>query len=129
MFMGRLTDKISRPKWLLIINAIIWNFCLGLEGFATSFGTLVWPRIIFAISSTASDTVGYMFIATFFTHDQRGTANTIFLLSIFIGSALAATSILIVPALGWQGTFFAFGAVGLVVTIICSFFLLDPQKS
>ena len=63
---GRLTDKISSPKWLFLAASLVWNLATAMNGIATSFAGLIWPRVIFAVVSSVLDTTAFMFIAAFF---------------------------------------------------------------
>jgi predicted MFS family arabinose efflux permease len=69
-----------------------------------------------------------MFIATFFSHEKRGVASSVFTLAIYWGSGLATASILGVIFLGWRVTFFLFGGVGLVVTLIAIPFVGEADR-
>lgn len=63
---GKLVDNISSPKWLLLAGSLIWNVANALTGIATNFAGLIWPRVIFAVSSSVLDTTAFMMIAAFF---------------------------------------------------------------
>jgi MFS family permease len=59
-----------------------------------------------------------MFIASFFAQDRRAMASSVFTLSIYFGSAIAAVSIVSVMGIGWRATFLLFGGVGFVLTLL-----------
>ena len=120
---GYIADRISRPKEFLLIWAIVRNFATLVLGFASSFPTLLFPRVLFAISSCALDPVAFMAIAAYFPQNKRGIAMWSFLLSIYIGAALAALSIIVLSYLGWRFTFGLYGVFGILVTILAGWLL------
>jgi len=49
-------------------------------------------------------------------------------MSIYIGSALAAFSIVVLILVGWRGTFGVYGAVGILITLIGIVFIKNPPR-
>jgi len=52
IFSGVLVDKYSR-KWILVIAGVLWSLLTITQSFTTSFLTIIFPRILMEIATTA----------------------------------------------------------------------------
>jgi predicted MFS family arabinose efflux permease len=96
LLIGRYTDSLRRPELVLLISSILANVSLAFEAAATSFWTLLYPRILFSIFSAGVNNTGYYLIGHYFKQNQRAFAMAIYNMSIFAGSALSSISLLLI---------------------------------
>jgi len=119
-------DKLSRLKWFIIINSIGIALATGLNALATQFWGLLYPRCILACFSAGIDPASIKLISYGFPSQMRGTALGFYLASIYIGSALASSTVILAIELGWRLSFVIIALLGLCVSVI-GIFLIDNQ--
>ena len=73
---GKISDSVNRKIFLGIVLAVA-SLTMGISGLTTSFGMLVFMRVIHAMANTASNPLSFSLVADYFPPDKRGTANSL----------------------------------------------------
>ena len=95
IFAGVISDKVNR-KIFIGISAILWSSCTFLTGWIDSFVLLFAFRFLLGLFESAFNPCAYSIIADYFHPSNRGTANSILNLGIYLGGALSSLSTLII---------------------------------
>lgn len=111
---------------LAVVGWALASFASGLAGTAGSaFLTLFAARVLLGVSQAATYPVGAMAIAQAVPANRQTTANSIFIATSLLGSALAPLTLApLMAQTGWRSVFMVSGVVGLVAAVI--WFLLAP---
>ena len=108
----------------------IASFASGLVGVGSAaFVTLFAARALLGITQAATYPVGSMAISQAIPPAGRTTANSIFISTAMVGSALAPLTLapLMVQA-GWRSVFMASGVVGLIMAAVWFVFAPVPRR-
>ncbi len=125
---GILGDRLG-ARLVLGLAVAGWgiaSFLSGLVGVgAAAFVTLLAARALLGMTQAATFPVGSMAISQAIPPSRRTTANSIFIATSLLGSALAPLTLapLMVKA-GWRSVFMASGVVGLLMS--AAWFLFAP---
>ncbi|MDT7590066.1 MAG: hypothetical protein QOE32_7616 [Pseudonocardiales bacterium] len=123
---GLLADKIGAKK-TMVIALVSWSVFTGLTGLAISFGMLLIVRVLFGVTEGIFPGAAMKAVAERTVPRTRMTANGIILGSNPFGAALAPLiAAPVITAVGWQNSFFAVAAAGVVVAVVLWFGLPRP---
>lgn len=125
---GWLADKFGAAK-ILTISLFLWSIFTALTGSAWSLVSLILIRFLFGLGEAPFSPSSAVLISEHFPKDQRGRAQSTLLSASVIGKAI--TPVLasgIIVWLGWRSLFFAIGVAGLVVAVLCLFYLRSPER-
>lgn len=106
------------------------SFASGLVGVGSAaFLTLFAARALLGVTQAATYPVGSMAISQAIPPTRRATANSIFIATSMLGSALAPLTLapLMVKA-GWRSVFMASGAVGILMSVLWFLFAPIPRQ-
>lgn len=118
---GLLADKIGAKK-TMVIAMVSWSVFTGLTGLAISFGMLLIVRVLFGVTEGIFPGAAMKAVAERTEPRTRMTANGIILGSNPFGAALAPLiAAPVIAAVGWQNSFFAVAAAGVVVAVVLWF--------
>lgn len=124
---GILGDRRGRPP-LLAFGVGLWSAATFLSGLARSFGALLAARASVGIGEAAYGTIAPALLADSFPERVRGRVFAIFFAAIPIGSAAGyILGGLVDQRFGWRAAFFAAGAPGLLLALLC-LKLDDPPR-
>lgn len=123
---GLLADRFSR--WVLCgISVALWSIASGWSGLATSFGILLFTRMLVGVGEAGYGPSAPTIISDLFPLEKRGRMLSYFYLAIPVGSALGyALGGLIGSHLGWRWAFYAVVPPGLLLAGMC-FFMRDRR--
>jgi MFS family permease len=127
-FFGYLGDRFPR-KWLIAFGIFVWSLGTVLSGYANSYWTLIWFRVLVGLGEASYATISPSLIADRFFGPKRNTALTIFYVAIPVGAALG--SILgaeIASATSWRHAFIWAGVPGLFLALALLPFA-DPPRA
>lgn len=127
-FFGYLGDRFPR-KWLIAFGIFVWSLGTVLSGYANSYWTLIWFRVLVGLGEASYATISPSLIADRFFGPKRNTALTIFYVAIPVGAALG--SILgaeIASAASWRHAFIWAGVPGLFLALALLPFA-DPPRA
>lgn len=127
MVCGSLADRYSRTR-LISIGMLIWSLCTGASGLAENFSHMVIARFFVATGEAALVPAGTALLADLFDEKHRATANGLFFMGIPLGIGLAyLLSGTLGAGLGWRGTYFLLGGVGIVMAVALWFVKDDAR--
>jgi MFS family permease len=124
---GALGDRRARPR-LIAFGVGCWSLATMLSGLAGSFIALFAARASVGIGEAAYGTIAPSLLSDYFPADKRGRVMAIFSCAIPVGSALGyVVGGLMDVHFGWRAAFFAAGAPGLALAVLC-WWLRDPPR-
>ncbi len=123
---GVFADRYSR--WVLCgISVALWSLASGWSGLATSFGILLFTRMLVGVGEAGYGPSAPTIISDLFPLEKRGRMLSYFYLAIPVGSALGyAIGGLIGSSWGWRWAFYAVVPPGLLLAALC-FFMRDQR--
>ena len=121
---GMVADRMSK-KWLIIGSLFVWSGVTLLMGFCTSFHSLYLLRAVMGVSEAMYIPAGLALIADYHEGKTRSLAVGIHMTGLYLGQALGGFGAAIAGEYSWQVTFFAFGIVGMLYSVLLVAFLKD----
>ncbi len=122
---GRLADRTVR-KNLIAIGLVIWSLFSGLTGFADSFWTLFFCRVMVGVGEATLGPAALSLLSDYFPVRMRATVQSVYGAGIAIGGGLAFfLGGWIGQAHGWRWAFYLLGFPGLILAVLV--FLLREQ--
>jgi predicted MFS family arabinose efflux permease len=126
VFLGSLADRFSRTR-VIAVGILIWSVCTAASGAAQSFGQMVVARFFVASGEAALVPAAVSLLVELFKARRAGTAVGVFFMGIPLGIGLAfMLAGTVGTGLGWRGTFYALGAIGVLVGL--STLLLKDER-
>jgi MFS family permease len=124
---GRLADRVSRTK-LIAGGLAVWSLFSGLTGFADSFWTLFFCRLMVGVGEATLGPAALSLLSDYFPPRMRATVQGIYASGIALGGGLAFfLGGWIGQSYGWRWAFYLLGFPGLVLALI-AFFLREPPR-
>ncbi|MDQ3282730.1 MAG: MFS transporter [Acidobacteriota bacterium] len=122
---GRLADRVSR-KNMIAIGLAVWSLFSGLTGFAESFWTIFFCRLMVGVGEATLGPAALSLLSDYFPVSRRATVQSIYSSGIAIGGGLAFfLGGWMGQVHGWRAAFKALGFPGLLFAILV--FLLREQ--
>lgn len=122
---GRLSDRVSR-KNIIAGGLAIWSLFSGLTGFADSFWTLFFCRVMVGVGEATLGPAALSLLSDYFPPRVRATVQSVYGSGIAIGGGLAFfLGGWIGQSWGWRYAFYFLGFPGLVLAVFV--FLLREQ--
>jgi len=128
LFAGRLSDVLNR-KYLITVALVFWSACVAAQGLTQNFGQVLAARLGLGFFAAFSGPASYSLIADYFDQSKRGQANGLYAFGVYVGGGLSSLSIVIDNALGWKGTSYLCGGLGLLVSLGLLFILTEPERA
>src|SRR6185503_10186767 len=126
-FFGYLGDRVSR-KWLIAFGIFVWSVGTVLTGFAASFMTLLWYRVLVGFGEASYATISPSLISDAFAATKRNNALTIFYAALPVGAALGYLVGGEISAIwGWRHAFIWAGIPGVLLALVLLPFK-DPER-
>ncbi|HUP22514.1 MAG TPA: MFS transporter [Thermoanaerobaculia bacterium] len=123
---GALADMVHRPR-LIAAGLALWSALTAASGAARGFVSLAIPRAFIGVGESALTPTSMSLLADRFPAARLGFAAAIYYLGVPIG---VGASLLVAgylgPAIGWRGSFYALGAIGLVLSVVM-LFVREPR--
>lgn len=115
VFLGSLADRFSRTQ-VIAAGILIWSVCTAASGAAQTFGQMVVARFLVASGEAALVPAAVSLLVELFKTRRAGTAVGVFFMGIPLGLGLAfVLAGTLGSTLGWRATFYALGAIGVVI--------------
>ena len=125
---GALSDGIGRKKAVLICGSIFTVFCFVAAG-APDATFLTACRFFMGLGLGAAFPAGYSALTEFTPPTKRGKYQSYVGLIANCGTLVAsAMNMIVLPMLGWRPVFVICGCIGLVVVVLCFFFLEESPR-
>ncbi len=115
---GILSDKFG-PRRVILTALSWWSVFTALTGAAFGVTSMLITRFFFGIGEGLFPASVWKVISGWFTKKNRATANAMVLSAIAIGPAITPFVLQpLIGAVGWRGTYFAIGLLGLVCVAV-----------
>lgn len=119
------------PRKAMSISILLWIVAVSFGGAATTFSVMILSRVILGIGEGMHWPMQSTFVKNWFPPHERGKANSVWLLGLMIGPAVAMPLFTaFVSAWGWRLSFWGLALLGLLPLILIWFFTADrPRES
>lgn len=122
---GWLAD-VTRRKYIIGIGLAVWSLFSGLTGFAHSFWTLFFCRVMVGVGEATLGPAALSLLSDYFPPRMRATVQSVYSSGIAIGGGLAFfLGGLLGQHYGWRWAFYLLGFPGLALALLV--FLLKEQ--
>lgn len=126
-FAGVVADRVNR-KWLITISLFIWSGVTMAMGYAKTFDQLYWLRALMGVSEALYIPAGLALIAEHHTDKTRSLAVGIHMTGLYLGQALGGFGATIAARFSWNQTFWIFGLIGMVYSLVLIVFLKEDKR-
>lgn len=124
---GRLADRASR-KNIIACGLAIWSLFSGLTGFANSFWTLFFCRVMVGVGEATLGPAALSLLSDYFPPRMRATVQSVYASGIAIGGGLAFfLGGTIGQLYGWRWAFYLLGFPGLLLAVLVFFLREEPR--
>lgn len=123
---GIIADKFNR-KWIIVGSLFVWSAVTFAMSYATTFNELYVLRALMGVSEALYIPAALSLIADFHSSKTRSLAIGIHMTGLYMGQALGGFGATIAVNYTWQGTFFVFGLVGIIYSILLIFLLKESK--
>ena len=123
---GLIADRVNR-KWLIVGSLAVWSGVTLAMGYATTFDQLYALRALMGVSEALYIPAGLALIADYHRGNTRSLAVGIHLSGLYLGQALGGFGATVAHEYSWQQAFHLFGIIGIVYSVVLSFFLKDHR--
>lgn len=121
-------DRLG-PRRAMSLSIALWGASLVVGGLAPTFTLMLVSRAALGIGEGMHWPMQSKYVKHWFPPAQRGKANSVWLVGLMIGPAIAMPFITwIIGDLGWRPTFFVLAAMGLVPLALLWFFTADHPR-
>jgi len=115
---GRIADRSSRTK-MIAAGLAVWSLFSGLTGFATSFWTLFFCRVMVGVGEATLGPAALSLLSDYFPARMRATAQSMYASGIALGGGLAFfLGGWIGQHYGWRWAFYLLGFPGLILALL-----------
>src|SRR4029453_13467904 len=122
---GRLSDRVVR-KNMIAGGLAVWSIFSGLTGFADSFWTLFFCRVMVGVGEATLGPAALSLLSDYFPPRRRATVQAIYSSGIAVGAGLAFfLGGWVGQPFGWRWAFYLLGFPGLFLAILV--FLLKER--
>lgn len=124
---GHLADKYNR-KWPLLACCFLFTLSAAAISFCESFWQVLLARIAFAIFMSSNVPISVSLICDYVTPGERGRAQSIYAMGMYLGVGLSSISEILDSAVGWR-------AAIRWISLICfcfaflALFLIEPSRN
>ena len=127
---GKLADK-KGPRFVMTSIITVWSALTALTGAAWNFISMVVIRFLFGAGEAGAFPTLAKVVYKWYPVKERGIIQGINFSGSRIGGAVAYPIVVgLIIAIGWRGSFFVFGAVGLLFAIVWwLYFRNSPEES
>lgn len=123
---GIIADRLNR-KWLIVGSLFVWSGVTLMMGFATTFGQLYMLRAVMGVSEAFYMPAGLALIADYHQGKTRSLAIGIHMTGLYLGQSFGGFGATIAGNFSWQTTFFLFGSLGVLYSIVLILFLKEKK--
>lgn len=126
-FGGFIADKYSRRK-VIVFSVFVWSLVTLWTGYASSFNEMLLTRFLMGISEACYIPAALALITDYHEGRTRSLATGLHMSGLYAGLALGGLGGYIATIWGWRFGFHAFGAFGIVYSIILLYVLKDQKE-
>lgn len=123
-----LADRYSRVK-IISVSLGVWSFFTALTGMAGSFAAILLARFGVGIGEAGGSPPSHSIISDLYPKEKRASALGIYSLGIPFGVAFSFIAVgLLMGWLGWRGTLYLLGALGVGLSFIVGLMIKEPVR-
>ena len=132
LFIGWLSDKLGKRKFLLVISTIIFSLASVLSGLAGGFLSLLGARLLMGVAEGGIMPISQTLIAAEVAPERRGLAQGVTqifganLLANFLGPIVIVA---IGASFGWRNAFFVSALPGFLSAVLLWMLVREPQAA
>ena len=126
-FGGFIADKYSRRK-VIVFSVFVWSLVTLWTGYTSSFNEMLLTRFLMGISEACYIPAALALITDYHKGRTRSLATGLHMSGLYAGLALGGLGGYIATIWGWRFGFHAFGAFGIVYSIILLYVLKDQKE-
>jgi MFS family permease len=124
---GRLADRTQR-RYLIAGGLAVWSLFSGLTGFANSFWTIFFCRLMVGVGEATLGPAALSLLSDYFPPRMRATVQSVYSSGIAIGGGLAFfLGGWIGQTHGWRWAFYLLGFPGLLLAAMVFFLREQPR--
>lgn len=123
---GIIADRLNR-KWMIVASLFVWSGVTLMMGFATTFNQLYILRAVMGVSEAFYMPAGLSLIADYHQGKTRSIAVGIHMTGIYLGQSMGGFGATIAGNFSWQTTFFFFGSIGVLYSLVLILFLKEKK--
>jgi MFS family permease len=127
--MGILVDRLGTK----VVNAAgitLWSVATMLTGGAWNYGSLIFTRLAMGVGEATTFPAGGRVVREWIPAGERGVTNAIFVAGTQAGPAVGALLVAWISSqVGWRGSFFVVGAVGLIWLVAWLIWFDKPERA
>jgi MFS family permease len=124
---GRLADRVVR-KNMIAGGLAVWSLFSGLTGFANSFWTLFFCRVMVGVGEATLGPAALSLLSDYFPPHRRATVQAIYSSGIAVGAGIAFfLGGWIGQHFGWRWAFYLLGFPGLMVAVLVFLLKEEPR--
>jgi sugar phosphate permease len=124
-FAGPVVHRFG-PRKTLSAAIIIWGVLMGIMGAAGSFAVMVAGRALLGLGEAVVGPAVSKTIQTWFSPRERSKANGVWYVGIMLAPVIAVPLVVwFVSTIGWRGSFFALGLMGLIPALVTWYAVRD----
>ncbi|HEY3426203.1 MAG TPA: MFS transporter [Negativicutes bacterium] len=125
---GPLGDWIG-PRKAMSLSILLWTIAVSFGGMATTFAIMLTARVVLGIGEGMHWPMQSSFVKNWFPPSERGKANSVWLLGLMVGPAIAMPMFAaVVGEWGWRVSFLGLGALGIIPLLLIWFFTADHPR-
>lgn len=126
--MGPVGDKLG-PKKAMALSLSLWGISCLLGGIAPVFGLLLVTRVLLGLGEGLHWPMQSKFVKNWFPPQERGKANSIWVLGLFVGPAIGLPFFTwLVGSTAWRSTFFLLAGLSLIPVFLILALTTDHPK-
>ena len=125
VFLSPVGDVIG-PRKAMSLSILLWAIALVVGGLTSTFLLMLAARVMLGLGEGMHWPMNSKFVKNWIPPQERGKANSIWLLGIWVGPALAMPIFSwAIAGAGWRDSFFGLAALGLIPLVLLWFFTTD----
>jgi MFS family permease len=123
---GLACDMYPR-KIILLLAAAGWSGATALSAVSRNYAQLLGARLILGVSQAFSGPAAHTLVSSTFPPARRATVNAIYTSGIYLGGALASSSMILSKAFGWRAAAMIVAASVAPPAMLLAFALREPS--
>lgn len=117
---------VMGPRKAMSLSILLWSVALVIGGLSASFGFMAAGRILLGVGEGMQWPMQSKYVKHWFPPSERGKANSVWLVGLMAGPAMAMPFFTwVIRSLGWRQSFFVLAALGMVPLALLWFMTTD----
>src|SRR5438477_3227842 len=125
---GLIADRLARNR-LIVMACIVWSFFTMATAWCGSVASLISVRALTGLGETFYFPAAMSLVSDYHTRQTRSRALSLHQSAVYAGTILGSwMAALLAEAHGWRVPFLLFGPIGVLLAILLSQLLREPQR-